>query len=285
MTRRRVATIALAVGIALAAAAEAMAPLATPPLYDGVIVAQPYIWVDPPPGHPGDPQGASAHLPMTGHKNPVVALATPEQPPQAQVVANEGDLVLPPSATSLDVSIIPLAPSVDASAASTATVLGNVYRFTVVDQNGVPATAPTSAYVSITLRAPEDAPGAQVGQLVDGAWRPLKSEVGFTATYLAVVTAFGDFAVIVPGATPSPPSGSSPTSGSSGPSSQPPSPAVSTSSTPASTRVSPASSGADGSGGARGSPPDQPFVVVYYVLILGIVVAGVVAWRRGNTTR
>ena len=206
---RRTGLAALALGLGIAAAAQLAAPLATPPLYDGVVVVQPYVYVNPPAGKPGGAKGASAHLALSGSKSPLVALATPEQPPQAQVVAGDGTLVLPATATALDVSITPLDPSVDAAAASTARVLGNVYRFALADQSGDAATAPASALVTVVLRAPEDAPGATLGQLVDGAWHALKSEPMFGSTYVAVVTSFGDFAVIVPG-------GSTPSSGASG---------------------------------------------------------------------
>jgi hypothetical protein len=215
---RRIALTALALGLGIAAAAQVAAPLATPPLYDGVVVVQPYVYVNPPAGKPGGPQGASAHLSLNGPRSPLVALATPEQPPQAQVVAGDGTLVLPPSATALDVSITPLDPSADAAAPGASRILGNVYRFRLVDQAGNAATAPASALVTVVLRAPEDAAGATLGLLVDGAWHPLKSELMFGSTYVAVVTSFGDFAVIVPGA-PSAPSPSSPSSGS--PSGQP----------------------------------------------------------------
>ena len=182
--------------------AQVAAPLAAPPLYDGVVVVQPYVYVNPPAGKPGGAKGASAHVPMNGPKNAVVALATPEQPPQAQVVAGDGTLILPPSATALDVSITPLDPSVDASVPGAAQVLGNVYRITIVDQAGAAATALLSSLVTVVIRAPGDVAGAQVGQVVDGSWLPLKSEPMFGSTYVAVVTSFGDFAVIVPGTSP-----------------------------------------------------------------------------------
>ena len=133
---RRTGLAACALGLGIAAAAQLAAPLATPPLYDGVVVVQPYVFVNPPAVKPGGAKGASAHLALSGSKSPLVALATPEQPPQAQVVAGDGTLVLPATATALDVSITPLDPSVDTAAASTARVLGNVYRFAVVDQAG-----------------------------------------------------------------------------------------------------------------------------------------------------
>lgn len=268
---RRTGLAALALGLGIAAVAQLAAPLATPPLYDGVVVVQPYVYVNPPAGKPGAAKGASAHLALSGPKSPLVALATPEQPPQAQVVAGDGTLVLPATATALDVSITPLDPSVDAAAASTARVLGNVYRFALADQSGAAATAPASALVTVVLRAPEDAPGATLGQLVDGAWHPLKSEPMFGSTYVAVVTSFGDFAVIVPGE-------STPSSGASASSSA----GTSSSAQPAATMLS-------GPGGGTGSGGLPSEAMVGAIVVLGLLafigIAALLRERRDRSAR
>ncbi len=268
---RRTGLAALALGLGIAAAAQLAAPLATPPLYDGVVVVQPYVYVNPPAGKPGGAKGASAQLALSGSKSPLVALATPEQPPQAQVVAGDGTLVLPATATALDVSITPLDPSVDAAAASTARVLGNVYRFALADQSGNAATAPASALVTVVVRAPEDAPGATLGQLVDGVWHALKSEPMFGSTYVAVVTSFGDFAVIVPGA-------STPSSGVSASSS----PGTSSSAQPAATTPSGPGGGTD-SGGLPSEAVLGAVVVLGLLAFIGI--SALLRERRGRSAR
>jgi hypothetical protein len=226
------------------------------------------VYVNPPAGKPGGAKGASAHLALSGSRSPLVAQATPEQPPQAQVVAGDGALVLPATATALDVSITPLDPSVDAAAASTARVLGNVYRFTVVDQAGDAATAPASALVTVVLRAPEDPPGATLGQLVGGAWHPLKSEPMFGSTYVAVVTSFGDFAVVVPGAS-TPSSGASTSSQASSPAAQP------AATTP----------GAGDGSGSGSVPPAVVIGAIVVLVILAIGVASLLRARRGRDAR
>ena len=253
-----------------------------PPLYDGVVVVQPYVYVNPPAGKPGGAKGASAHVPMNGPKNTVVALATPEQPPQAQVVAGDGALLLPPSATVIDVSITPLDPSVDATVAGAARILGNVYRITLVDQAGAPATAPASGLVTVVLRAPEDADGAQVGQVVDGIWHPLKSEPMFGSTYVAVVTSFGDFAVIVPGTTPISPSAASTTLSSAGPSAPAAGEASAAIGGPASTEGVTTDTGT----GAQGFPSARLVGALVFLLLLGFIGVGwFVRVRRGNKLR
>ena len=258
MPGRRVALAVIALGIGMAAAAQLGAPLAGPPLYDGVVVVQPYVYVNPPAGKPGGAKGASAHVSMNGPKNAVVAVATPEQPPQAQVVAGDGTLILPSSATALDVSITPLDPTVGASAVGAAEVLGNVYRIAIVDQAGAAATALPSSLVTVVIRAPGDVAGAQVGQVINGAWYPLKSEPMFGSTYVAVVTSFGDFAVIVPGTSPAIPSGpgASPGTGTSTPGSA----------------ASPASAPEVSSGTVLGIVSAIVFVVLLAGTLMGLIV-------------
>jgi hypothetical protein len=273
MPSRRVALSVIALGLGLAAAAQVAAPLAAPPLYDGVVVVQPYVYVNPPAGKPGGAKGASAHVPMNGPKNTVVALATPEQPPQAQIVAGDGTLVLPPSATAIDVSITPLNPSVEAGVAGAARILGNVYAINLIDQNGVPATAPASGLVTVVLRAPEDAVGAQVGQVVDGAWLPLKSEPMFGSTWVAVVTSFGDFAVIVPGTSPA-------TSGATQSSITPTGPANGATPSAAVNPAATAGAGSDARSSSDGFPSARVIGAVAFLLLLGFIGAATVAKVR-----
>lgn len=276
MPTRRVALAVIALGLGIAAAAQIGAPLAAPPLYDGVVVVQPYVYVNPPAGKPGGAMGASAHVPMNGPKNAVVALATPEQPPQAQVVAGDGTLVLPPSATSLDVSITPLDPSVEGGVTGAAQVLGNVYAINLVDQAGAPATALPSSLVTVVIRAPGDVAGAQVGQVVDGAWHPLKSEPMFGSTWVAVVTSFGDFAVIVPGTSSAGPAASGATLSSIAPTGS----ANGAAPTPAVAPASAEASGPDAGSSPDGFPSARVIGAVAFLLLLGFIGAAMVVGLR-----
>ena len=276
MPTRRIALAVIALGFGIAAAAQVAAPLAAPPLYDGVVVVQPYVYVNPPAGKPGGAKGASAHVSMNGSKNAVVVLATPEQPPQAQVVAGDGSLVVPPSAIALDVSITPLDPSVDASVAGAAQVLGNVYRIVIVDQAGAAATALLSSLVTVVIRAPGDVAGAQVGQVVDGAWHPLKSEPMFGSTWVAVVTSFGDFAVIVPGTSPASPA----TSGATLSSIAPTAPANGAAPTSAVTPAATVDAGSDAGSSSEGFPSARVIGAVAFLLLLGFIGAATVARLR-----
>ena len=273
MPTRRLALAVIGLGLGIAGVAQVSAPLGAPPLYDGVVVVQPYVYVNPPAGKPGGAKGASAHVSMNGPKNAVVALATPEQPPQAQVVAGDGSLIVPPSATALDVSITPLNPSVEAGVPGAARILGNVYAINLIDQSGVPATAPASGLVTVVLRAPEDAVGAQVGQVVDGAWHPLKSEPMFGSTWVAVVTSFGDFAVIVPGTSPA-------TSWTTLSSIAPTGPANGAAPSAAVAPASAESAGSDAGSSSDGFPSARVVGAVAFLLLLGFIGADAVARSR-----
>jgi hypothetical protein len=196
--RRRLALVSIGVGMALAAAARLLAPGA-PPLYDGVVINEPYRWLEPPPGELGGAQGVSATAPLEDGASPLVALATSEQPPQAQVFAPPGALTLPPGTRSLAMSITPIAPS----GAPSGHIAGNVYRFVIANQDGVPATAPADAFVSIVMRGPDDVFEATIERFTDGAWQSLDtSHAGYTNGFLAIVTEFGDFALVAEGASP-----------------------------------------------------------------------------------
>ena len=199
---RRLGLGLLATGLLVAFATRATSPSPQPPLYDGVVVAEPYVWLDPPPGYPGDAQGASDSVDVIGGRNRIVAVATNELPPQAQVIAQDGTLRLAPGAKTLTVTIMPVeAPAQPADGY----IDGNVYDVEVVDQDGRPATAASSAEVSIVMRSAQDAlTDATIEQLDGSTWKPLKTTGGGPSAFLAVVTTFGDFAVVAHGVSPYP---------------------------------------------------------------------------------
>lgn len=210
----RVGWALVAIGLGLAVLVRIHDPRPAPPLYDGVVVIAPYVWLHPPAGELGGALGTSDRIVVTGGQNRIVAVATGEEPPQAQILATPGALVLGTGATSLSVSITPIEL---AQPVPDGYIDGNVYRFAVVDQLGRPATAPASAYVSILLRPanPADADGT-IERFDGSSWVPIESSNEGGAEFLAIVTSFGDFAVVgtgpspfattTPGATEVPPS-------------------------------------------------------------------------------
>lgn len=199
MARRGAALSALGAGVLVIVAARLLVPSA-PPLYDGVVPLEAYRWLDPPPpGQHGGAKGASADIPVRGGKSPLVAVATAELEPQAQILAPPAGLTLPPGTKTIKVSIEPVPPP---GFPTDGHIDGNVYRFTVTDQNRTPVTAPSSARVSVVMRAADPTLSeATIERFVNGVWQPSKSSSeGFGATFLAIATDFGDFAVVAPGA-------------------------------------------------------------------------------------
>jgi hypothetical protein len=175
---------------------------AAPPLYDGIVPIEPYLWLDPPAGDPGGAKGATAQLADRSGKSPLVAVATPELEPQAQIFAPPEGLTVPPGGRTIKVSIEPVPAE---GTPADGRIDGNVYRISVVDENGTALTAPASARVSVVLRATDPAQAeAAIARFSAGTWQPLKtSPSGFGGTFVSVVTGFGDFAVITPGPGPS----------------------------------------------------------------------------------
>ena len=279
--RRRAGAVVLAAGLAAIALGQLIAPIAAPPLYDGVVVVEPYRWLDPAPaGQKGGAKGATATIAVKDGANPLVAIATSEQPPQAQVFAPPSSLTLASGATSLALSIQPIPTE---GAPADGHIVGNVYRILIADQNGQAVTAPASALVSVVIRGPGTIADATTEQFVDGSWKPLKtSAAGFASTFLAVVTSFGDFALVAPGPGPS-------IAASAAPAASPPATAVasgpgtSVSATAAATAPgtvapgTPTPSGGSSSGDGGGSTPVIPIVIA--VVVLGGIVV-VLANRR-----
>jgi len=210
MQRERVAGWLITVaGLAAALVIQRASPMPQPPLYDGVVVVDPYLWLDPPPGHPGGATASSGEIAVHGERNDLFAGATEESPPQAQVFGVAGSLVLAAHATSISMMIEPVpSPAVP----SRGYIDGNVYRFEFKDQLGRTVAARADALVTIILR-PAD-PGVRDATVVrfnGGEWQTEPTSDSGQAGYEAVVTDFGDFAILGQGISPYPTQGAVPT--------------------------------------------------------------------------
>jgi hypothetical protein len=180
----------LALGFGWMGLSQLLAGGPTAPLFDGLVVEDPYRFVEPPPGGATDPFSASAIDPVDNGSAPLVAIATDETPPQAQLIAQADAFVIVTGTTSIAVSIEPLAPT-------DPRVAGNVYRFGVTDQAGAALAIVPDALVTIVLRAPQPDPGAVLGHLEGGQWVPLPTDHGGLPDLLAAnVGQLGDFAVL-----------------------------------------------------------------------------------------
>ena len=208
MTTRRAAwagLLACVAGLALAAAVQLTEPTLRPPLYDGVVTVEPYRYLEPVGTERGGAEGATVTIPVPGDASPAVALGTPEQPPQAQVIAGAGDLALPSGSTALVVTITPVAA---ATTPPSGAIAGNTYRVGVVNQAGVPVRPVPGSRVTLALRDPGSTDLARIELLSGGAWEPLATaSAAVSGTFeTSVLPSFGDFALV--GAASARPSGS-----------------------------------------------------------------------------
>lgn len=191
---RRAAVISLAAGLGLIAVAQLAAPLGSPPLYDGVVVEDPYRYLTPGSGQANSPTSYHASLPVTGTTSPEFVAATTESPPQAQLIAQSGAFVLPAGVTSMTVTIEPVAATATASSGQ---VAGNGYRISVADQSGAELSVGETALPTVILRAPDRVSSGTISRLIGGTWQQLTTvQGGQPGIFLTNVTELGEFAVI-----------------------------------------------------------------------------------------
>ena len=187
----------LLIGLGLTWLAALSPSARTAPLFDGVFIEDPYLFVDPPPGAAGDPPSAAAAQPVVDGSVPLVAVATTEVPPQAQIIAEADAFAISAGTESVNVSIVP-------SAANDPTIVGNVYRFSVTVPGGAPLEIRPGARVTIVVRAPQPDPAAQLARFDGTRWVTIPTEFGgLPDLFAANITQLGDFAVVVTGPRPS----------------------------------------------------------------------------------
>jgi len=185
---------ALACGLAMIVAAQAVAPLKVP-LFDGVVVVEPYRYLDPAPGADGSPTSASETLAVDAGTSPSFAVYTSETPPQAELLAHGGELSLAPGATSVKVTIDPISRP---QGTPTGEIAGNVYRFSVTDQAGVALALLPGQTITLALRGPAGvAPDAVIARFEGGAWRRLATAPsGLQDLFITNADSFGDLALL-----------------------------------------------------------------------------------------
>ncbi|HEV2005825.1 MAG TPA: hypothetical protein VGQ85_04350 [Candidatus Limnocylindrales bacterium] len=193
---RRTSLAALVLGGAIALLAQLGSPVAVP-LYDGVQVLEPYRYLTPASGQPGTPTSFSAEKPVQGGVSTSFVAATKENPPQAQLIVLPGAFVVTAAATTMRISIDPV-PRPANSGASGA-IAGNVYRFAVTDQAGIPLPIAQGANPpTITLRGPDGVTEGTIALLGAGGSVLLPTEHGGAlAIFSTNPPALGDFVVLV----------------------------------------------------------------------------------------
>jgi len=201
--KRPAAILTLLTGFVVMALAQLAAPLGTPPVYDGVVVQEPYRYLAPAAGQAGSPSSFTSPFPIKSSVSPQFVAATSENPPQAELIGASGAVAAASGVTSMTVSIEPVA--VPASS-SKAQVAGNVYRFAITDPSGAPLAINPGVPPTLILRAPDGYAEAVIARSAGGDWQELPtSPSGQSGLLYSNVTALGDFALVVPAATSSGP--------------------------------------------------------------------------------
>ena len=192
---RRLGWLLLLGGALLVLVVQVAQPVGVP-LYDGVVVQEPYRFLHPAGGQAASPTSYSGEKPVAGDLSPIFAAATSENPPQAQLISQRGAFTLTAGATVVKVSVTPIEPPAPPPTGST--IAGNVYRFSVTDQSGTPLDVRQCAgCLSLLMRAPEETEGASIKRYADGAWHDVETvHAGMVDLYQTNATAMGDYAVI-----------------------------------------------------------------------------------------
>lgn len=191
---RRLGWVLIAAGALIVLAVQVAQPVGVP-LYDGVVVQEPYRFLHPGGGQAASPTSYHGEKPVAADLSPIFAAATSENPPQAQLISQRGAFALTPGAAMLRVSVTPIEPP---PAPVGGTIAGNVYRFSVTDQSGTPLDVrPCAGCLSLLLRAPEQTEAASIKRYADGVWHDVETvHAGIVDLYQTNATAMGDYAVI-----------------------------------------------------------------------------------------
>ncbi|MBV8300386.1 MAG: hypothetical protein JOY68_00505 [Candidatus Dormibacteraeota bacterium] len=209
---RRVALALLALPTAALAAVWHALPAASPPLYDGVCLSDPYRLL----GHTPAPNAASHvfgpvsddnFMPSELTSDGTLMVGDPryENPPQADVLLTTGTLVSPTEPFTLSITPVPSPATLPAGW----TLDGNVYRVGAVTSSGVQLQPQSKDPATVLLRATASNPPKTLFVLYGGTWTRLQTvNAGCGDTFEGVSKTFGDFALFDQRAGgPAPPSG------------------------------------------------------------------------------
>jgi hypothetical protein len=199
---RRQGLAVLLLGLALIVWVQGAGRVMPAPLFDGLILSEPYRYLDPPVGGAGSPTRleSTRTIPARPRGRRLVFGYTREYPPQAQWFAVRRDIAFPTRARTFTMVIEPVEPP---GAPETGYLVGNAYRFALTDERGRPIRPRPTKRFTIAIRAPVAVDPATIAVFRDGRWQPLKTSFsGLPDTYLADVTSFGTFAIVSPNPDP-----------------------------------------------------------------------------------
>ena len=199
----RAALAVLVLGALLIGTSQRLTAIASPPLYDGVIVADPYRYLTPLQNQAGSPTSAKVSQPVVNGSSPAFPASTNESPPQAQLVASPDTFVINPGATALTLTIDPVPPQTPLPSTP---IAGNAYRFAMTDQTGAAVSLRQGARASVVLRAPNGILDATIIHFVGASWQSVPTgAAGQPGMFLFNTDTLGDFALVS-----NPPSGFDP---------------------------------------------------------------------------
>ncbi len=187
------ATVVLALGLLSIVAVQLSAHVIPAPLYDGMMIIEPYRYLDPPDGAAGKPTriDRTRKRPKPGRS---VSGSTGEVPPQAQLFTTAAHIAFRRNATGYRVTIEPVLPDVLPSAGY---LVGNAYTVELHDDRGRALAISAGKRVTLALRAPAGVTDAAIAVLVDGSWLPLKTyPSGLPDMYLADVDTLGTYGIV-----------------------------------------------------------------------------------------
>lgn len=206
VSSRQYGILLLLFGAVLILLAWSVAPVPSPPLYDGLQgPVEPYRYVNPPPGQQStshrSPSSAVASVGVTGGSSARIVLSTKEQPPQVQVTIDSGVLRVPSGVSHVTLSIRPVAPPPQRPDGP---LDGNVYRIAVTTPNGSPVDLRPGQTANVFLRGTGASGIPIIEDLTGGRWRRQATLFYQSSNYFsAKISRFGSVALIIaPGAAP-----------------------------------------------------------------------------------
>jgi len=185
---RRVGSLIACAALGILAILWRLDPNASPPVYDGVCVADPYRIVGTSPA----PASVSKTFPASSSFGPVAVLNLAENPAQAQVILTAGTFLSPDAAFTVSIAPVPT----PAIAPSDGQIDGNVYRLTANTFSGTPLSPKEP--VTVVLRATRSDPPRSLERFDGNAWKPLQTFAeGCGDTFAATTDRLGEFAMVI----------------------------------------------------------------------------------------
>ena len=175
-----------------------LAPAAVP-IYNGIgNPDEPYRWVKPPATAKTTktPTGAHKVVPAAGGLSAAAFANTSESGPQLSLYLPPGALKAPSGATTIDVTVEPLAPQ--APLPTDGTIVTNVYRLTATaDGQQAPVVGTGRSEPSLQMRSPDARqPGPVFEHRTATGWQKMRTIRVGTDIYQSQAPALGDWALV-----------------------------------------------------------------------------------------